>query len=149
MKKYWLLALFALPLLTGASFAPGSYPGIYNSTVGTTTPFLATDGVIWAGPNISVYGACEFHTNSAAVQYFILYNSPTVAGQTPQNIISWCSVGATAPQDCSVYAGGPIGPNVNAGVMAGKGLSWAASSTFPVQTLVTTASVALCQFMVQ
>lgn len=145
MKKFWpLLLLIAGVCLSGASFNPGAYPGIYNS--GSS---LVTDGVIWAGPQISVYGACEFYTNAAATTYFMLYNSPTVAGQTVANMISFCAVSATAPETCSVLAGGPIGPNINAGVAAGKGLSWAASSTFPTQTLVTNASFALCQYMVQ
>jgi hypothetical protein len=144
MKKRWLILLLALtPFLTGASFNPGSYPGIYNSGA------AQTDGVIWAGPNISVYGACEFFTSAAATTYFMVYNSPTVAGQTVANMIGFCAVSATAPEVCSVYAGGPVGPNTNAGIVGGKGLSWAASSTFPTQTLVTGDSLALCQYMVQ
>src|SRR5580698_4215293 len=144
MRKRWLLALLAIPFLMAGGFNAGSYPGFYNSAATLTTPFLAANGVIYGGPSISMYAVCEFYNSAASAQDYIVYNSPTVAGQLPANIIGATQCAATS--FCYVQAGGPSGPAVNAAIVAPKGLSWAASSTFPAKTAPSANSWAGCTF---
>lgn len=146
----WLIVacvLFGLAMIVryaySAGFNPGDYPGIYNS--------YAIDGVLEASGVISTghanYGACEFYNGSAGTAYFTVYNSSTVAGQTVSNMVGFCQ--AAAAGVCSVLAAGPTGPAINAAIVAYNGFSWFGSSTFPTQTGIGAAGLALCSFNVR
>lgn len=118
-----LLSMAGRPYASG--FNPGAYPGVVTS--GGT---LVQSGVIAA--STANYAACEFYNNTASSAYFIVYNSATVAGQSPSNIAGVCA--ASAGGLCSVSSGGPSGPAMNGGIVGGTGLSWYGSSSFPTQT---------------
>ena len=140
MRKLFIGLLAALCLLYAgrpfaAGFNPGEYPGIYSS--GAT---LVQSDVI--STSLSNYVGCEFFNNTAATAYFVVYNSPTVAGQLATNIIGACA--ASPGFFCSVSGAGPSGPTPNAAIVGGKGLSWFGSSTFPTQTGIGANGWALC-----
>lgn len=138
MRRAIMVILLAAVTL---AWNPGDYPGVYNSGAS-----LLASGVIWGGPQISSMGVCEFYNSAATAQFYIVYNSPTVAGQAATNII--CGTQCQGTSFCSCLAAGPTGPRVNAAIQASKGMSWAASSTFPAKAATSANSWALCTFNV-
>jgi len=130
MKRLVILGVVLLLFATvqhgdTAGFNPGAYPGSY------LTSALAQSGVITT--SLTNYAACEFYNNTSSTAYFSIYNSSTVGAQNIfTNGRGACA--AAASNFCSVSSAGPSGPGMNSAIVAGNGLSWFGSSTFPTQT---------------
>lgn len=129
----------------GAGFNPGTYPFVYRtgSTPGATPS--SGSGVIFA--NTSALVNCQFYNSGAATEYFAVYNSATVAGQSGANII--CGTSCAATSFCSCSGPQPSGPAVNGAIVAGSGLSWGDSKAFPGPTASPDLqAMAICTYLV-
>lgn len=139
MRRLFIAVLAVLFLsMAGRPYAGGFNPGAYPGVV-TSGASLVQSGVIAA--STANYAACEFYNNSGSTAFFIVYNSPTVAGQSASNIVGACA--ASANNFCSV-GGVPSGPSTNGAIVGGTGLSWYGSSTFPTQTGIGSNGWMLC-----
>jgi hypothetical protein len=146
------LAVMFLVLATGATFSPGEYPQWYltgktSATTGTAS-LLASD-VIYAGPKNILYGGCTVINTAASAQFYILYNSATVAAQATTNIVGFIKCGAGL--SCALMVPGVTGPTLNGGLVypGAGGLSWANSSTYPTKTAGSADSAMWCIYSVQ
>lgn len=154
MKKLIIFAIvgtfiaIVLGLSQADSFNPGSYPLIYRSSATAQATPTAGSGVITTG-KITAFGTCEFYNSGASSEWYTIYDSATVATQKPSNAlcITQCAAGSVC--SCSAaYA--PIGPAVNAGLVAQNGLTWGSSKAIPGPTASPDPqSLAICNFMVK